>query len=75
MEQDPEGYHKAQAMGNEIESISLIKYPDLIPSKWFHYTITWDGTDEDNKPLPSGLYIYRLSTEKFVETRKMLLLK
>ncbi len=39
------------------------------------YTIIWDGTDEDNKPLPSGLYIYRLSTEKFVEVRKMLLLK
>ena len=34
------------------------------------YRVTWDGSG-----LPSGIYFYRLETEGFVKTRKMLLMK
>jgi hypothetical protein len=34
------------------------------------YTVTWSGSG-----YSSGIYLYRLTTEKFSETRKMLLLK
>lgn len=38
-------------------------------------TIQWDGRTRDHTPAPSGLYLYRLTTEADVLTRKMVLLK
>ena len=40
----------------------------------FH-KITWNGTDENNNSVSSGVYFYRLQTDKETVTRKMLLLK
>jgi hypothetical protein len=37
--------------------------------------ITWDGKDDEGRPVASGVYFYRLRTGKQVLTRKMLLLK
>jgi heparinase II/III-like protein len=39
------------------------------------YSITWDGTDEYDDPVPSGIYFYRLKNDSFSQTKKMLLLK
>lgn len=39
------------------------------------YSITWNGTDENGQPVPSGIYYYRLKTDAVSLTRKMLLLK
>jgi len=39
------------------------------------YDMTWDGTDETGQGMPSGVYMYRLTTDQFSQSRKMLLLK
>jgi len=38
--------------------------------------IIWNGTDENNQPVSSGIYFYKLEAgNKSSQTRKMLLLK
>jgi hypothetical protein len=39
------------------------------------YTETWDGLDDKHMPVSSGIFLYRLSTDGFKETRKMVLLR
>jgi photosystem II stability/assembly factor-like uncharacterized protein len=35
----------------------------------------WDGTNMNGMQLPSGVYFYKLETEKYTETKKMMLVK
>ena len=39
------------------------------------YRITWDGKDDVGQEVSSGVYLYRLTADEFVHSRKMLLLK
>jgi hypothetical protein len=39
------------------------------------YTVQWDGTDENNRKINSGLYIYQVIAGDQSETRKMLLIR
>lgn len=38
-------------------------------------TVSWDGTDYMGQSVASGIYLYRLVTNEFAETRKMIFLK
>ena len=44
-----------------------------LPAGRFRYV--WDGTLFNGQPVPSGVYMYKLSTNTETETRKMLLVK
>jgi hypothetical protein len=37
--------------------------------------IEWNGTDRGGSTVASGLYFYRVETEEYNTTKKMLLLK
>jgi len=39
------------------------------------YSINWDGTDENGKQLPNGIYFYKLSTKDKTIVKKMIILK
>jgi len=39
------------------------------------YKIIWDGTDNSGQTVATGVYFYRIKTDDFTRSRKMLLLK
>ncbi|MEO0077003.1 MAG: FlgD immunoglobulin-like domain containing protein, partial [candidate division WOR-3 bacterium] len=38
-----------------------------------YYTITWDGTDNNNQKVPAGIYFYEMQTDKFTARRKLII--
>ena len=40
-----------------------------------YYSVQWDGIDDFGQQLPSGTYFYRMKTEEFTQTRKLLLIR
>ncbi len=39
------------------------------------HAIIWNGRDDDHKKVSSGMYLYKMRTQKYSSTHKMLLLK
>ena len=39
------------------------------------YTVRWDGRNASGQPVPSGVYLYRLTAADFAATRQMVVLK
>jgi len=39
-----------------------------------HHSVVWEGRDEEEVPVPSGIYIYTMKAEEGVSSRKMVLL-
>ncbi|MCK4385685.1 MAG: M6 family metalloprotease domain-containing protein [candidate division Zixibacteria bacterium] len=39
------------------------------------HDVTWNGTDQEERPLPSGIYFYQITTQNFQKANKMILLK
>ena len=39
------------------------------------HTVMWNGTDDRNKPVSSGVYFYRMKTDSYSSVRKMILMK
>ncbi len=39
------------------------------------YSINWNGTDKTNKPVSSGVYLYKMKSGNYSSTRKMILMK
>ena len=37
--------------------------------------IVWDGTNDKNKTVPTGIYYYTISTKSFSEVNKIVLMK
>ena len=52
--------------------LRLLAMGDLAAGR---HSVVWDGRDEAGRSLPSGIYLYRLSSGEGRITRKMLLVK
>jgi hypothetical protein len=39
------------------------------------HSVVWDGRDNSNKPVSSGIYFYKLKTGNYEKTKKMVLMK
>jgi hypothetical protein len=39
------------------------------------YSLVWDATDDNNNPVSSGIYFYRLETNELTLLKKMLLIR
>ena len=39
------------------------------------YSVEWNGLNDANLQVPSGIYFYRLKTKSFTQTKRMILLK
>lgn len=71
-------------LGKDYRNVSLIVYNILgqqikvlknEPMLLGSYNIRWDGKNENQNPVSSGIYFYRLVTDGFSQTNKMILLK
>lgn len=40
-----------------------------------YYEIIWDGKDNNNSSVPSGVYFYRMKSDKDTDTKKMIMMK
>jgi uncharacterized delta-60 repeat protein len=47
---------------------------DETKSAGTHQTI-WDGNDDSGRPVPTGIYLYKMQADGYVQAKKMLLLK
>ncbi len=45
------------------------------PLQFGNYKMQWDGRNDFGDPVPSGIYLYRLQSEHFSETRRMVFVK
>jgi hypothetical protein len=39
------------------------------------HRVTWDGTDQHNQPVASGIYIYKVENDNLMLAKQMILLK
>ena len=56
-------------LGNQVATLINKK---VVPGR---HVLTWNAVDDFNKKLPSGIYFYQIQADRFVDTKKMLLLK
>jgi hypothetical protein len=69
--------HKSSVISLKIYNVrgQLVKtLCERISFKSGEHTINWDGTDSLGKRLASGLYVFKLSNDKEIQVRKLLLL-
>jgi hypothetical protein len=57
------------ALGQEIRVLVDYTQPPA------YHQIVWDGRDHAGNPLPSGVYFYRLETDKFTAVKKMVMMR
>ncbi len=62
--------------GQKIKTLDLeLASPSPYYADGVGYSIMWNGTDNNNKSVASGIYLYKISAGKSSSMKKMLLLK
>ena len=60
--------------GQKVKTLECINSFDTKATESL-YHITWNGKDENNKQVASGIYFYKLKTGKYSQTKKMILMR
>ncbi|MCK4695635.1 MAG: T9SS type A sorting domain-containing protein, partial [Candidatus Cloacimonetes bacterium] len=60
--------------GQEIKTFPVILSPESSLGKG-QFSIEWNGMDENNNPVSSGIYLYKLKSGIYTSTKKMILMK
>ncbi|MDW7682016.1 MAG: FlgD immunoglobulin-like domain containing protein, partial [bacterium] len=72
-------YQLAEATHVKLEIYNLLgqKIRTLIddPKPAGSHTVRWDGRDDFGAAVSSGVYLYTLTSGRFCETRKMVLMR
>jgi hypothetical protein len=55
--------------GEKVRTLVREEYPAG------NHNVVWNGTDNQNRSVASGVYMYRMSTENYSTTKKMILMK
>ena len=53
----------------------LVKEFKIQNLKLKNHEVIWDGRDDSNRKLPNGIYLYKIETDNFSETKRMLLIR
>lgn len=54
------------------QQVNTLVERNLAPGE---YTISWNGLDTNNSPVAGGVYLCRIETPEFAQTKKLLLMK
>ncbi|RLC48410.1 MAG: hypothetical protein DRI23_10430 [Candidatus Cloacimonadota bacterium] len=61
--------------GQKIKTFSpSLCHPELVEGRG-EASVIWNGTNENNQPVSSGIYFYKLKAGGYEQTRRMLLMK
>ncbi|MCK4696464.1 MAG: T9SS type A sorting domain-containing protein, partial [Candidatus Cloacimonetes bacterium] len=58
-----------------IKGEKVRELPIVTPSPSHTFSVTWNGTDDYNKPVSSGVYFYKMKAGEYNSIKKMMLLK
>ena len=63
--------------GQKVKDLSpSLCHPEFIEGReGKHYSVVWNGRDDNNKSVSSGIYFYKLKAGKHEQTKKMILMK
>jgi PKD repeat protein len=61
--------------GQKVKDLTSSVTLSGVEGSSYQYSARWNGFDNDGKPVPSGIYFYKISTNGSSRNRKMLLLK
>ena len=71
------GLHEVQVVSLNVYNIKGEKVRTLVSGELEagYHSLVWDGRDESGKPAASGVYFYKMKADKFLQTKKMILMK
>ena len=70
-----ENREDAEIVIYNIKGQQIKTFPVILSGVKGQYLVVWDGTNENNQAVSSGIYFYRIQTGDYTETKKCFLLK